>query len=418
MSFVLSPFLFSILSSSIAQASVPPSARFQYINAGEFGEYIVEYDANYRFLDPFAQPFQLCFYNTTPNAYTLAVRMGTVSSEGLMRWVWEANRGIPVDESATVTFGEDGNLVLAHSDGRIAWQTNTANKGVVGFELLSNGNMVLYDKNRKFVWQSFDSPTDTLLVGQSLKLEGVTKLVSRASRKQNRNGRYSLVLEPKSLPIVPYIYFSFSSNFGLEKGLLKYVRLNSDLSLSTKLGNLRLSSRSYNTTLSYLRLDINGNLKLYTYLYDNEPRGDMAWENTFTLFDAKPQSLEGTCQLPETCGELGLCSNGTCVACPAPNGLKKWTTKCEQANVEKACKAKQGVRYVKLEGVDHFMSKYSKGNGPMKLETCRNKCTNDCKCLGHFYNTQTHKCWIAYDLKTLTKVPYSTHLAFLKMPIN
>lgn len=52
----------------------------------------------------------------------------------------------PVRENATLTFGKDGNLVLADADGRLAWQTNTASKGVVGLKLLSNGNMVLHDR--------------------------------------------------------------------------------------------------------------------------------------------------------------------------------------------------------------------------------------------------------------------------------
>ena len=51
----------------------------------------------------------------------------------MMRWVSEANRSNPVRENATPTFGKDGNLVLlADADGRLAWQTNTANNGVVG----------------------------------------------------------------------------------------------------------------------------------------------------------------------------------------------------------------------------------------------------------------------------------------------
>ena len=123
----------------ISQAIVPPSETFTSVNQGDFGEYIVEYDANYRSLNQFQNPFNLCFYNTTPNAYTLALRMGTIRSESVRRWVWEANRGKPVKENATLSLGTDGNLVLAEADGQVVWQTNTANKGVVGFELLPNG---------------------------------------------------------------------------------------------------------------------------------------------------------------------------------------------------------------------------------------------------------------------------------------
>ncbi|KAI5333039.1 hypothetical protein L3X38_023169 [Prunus dulcis] len=46
--------------------------------------------------------------------------------------VWDANRGNPVGENATLAFGTDGNLLLADADGRVAWQTDTANKDAVG----------------------------------------------------------------------------------------------------------------------------------------------------------------------------------------------------------------------------------------------------------------------------------------------
>ena len=81
----------------------------------------------------------------------------------------------------------------------MVWQTNTANKGVTGIKLLPNGNLVLYDKNGKFVWQSFDYPSDTLLVGMSLRLNGRNKLVSRVSEIDGSDGKYSMVFEKKGL---------------------------------------------------------------------------------------------------------------------------------------------------------------------------------------------------------------------------
>ncbi|CAL8150839.1 unnamed protein product [Prunus armeniaca] len=146
---LLSLFLFSLLAFT-AQAQVPGNETFKFVNDGEFGPYVVEYDGNYRMISVFNAPFQLGFYNTTPNAFTLALRMGLLRSESQLRWVWEANRGNPVGENATLTFGTDGNLVLADANGRVAWQTNTANKGVVGFKLLPTGNMVLYDQGLKY----------------------------------------------------------------------------------------------------------------------------------------------------------------------------------------------------------------------------------------------------------------------------
>ncbi|EEF30362.1 Epidermis-specific secreted glycoprotein EP1 precursor, putative [Ricinus communis] len=234
-------FLFTVIVFQ-AQALVPKDKTFEYVNNDVFGHYPQEYDASYRFTGLLNRPFKLCFYNTTSNAFTLALGLGTQKEATPMNWVWEANRGNPVGENAKLTFETDGNLVLTHSDGRIAWQTNTVNRGVVGLEILPNGNMVLYDKKGKFIWQSFDYPTDTLLVGQSLRLGATTKLVSRASQKENVNGPYSLVMDAKTLALyykspnspIPFQYFSFSfwATVMEVDGPLQSVTLESNLTLS------------------------------------------------------------------------------------------------------------------------------------------------------------------------------------------
>ena len=425
-------FLFSLFP-FVAQSSVPPYATFRYVNEGEFGPYIVEYDGNYRGLSIFNSPFQLFFYNTTPNAYTLALRMATRRSESLFRWVWEANRGNPVHENATLTFGTDGNLVLADADGRVAWQTNTANKDVVGLKLLPNGNMVLHNSKGNFIWQSFDSPTDTLLVGQYLRAGSVTKLVSRTSERDNKDGPYSLVMEPKGLAFYyksknspsprPILYFFLPSHL---EGSLENVTLYStpetneaysyDLGLEYRSASANLpnivntfSARpKYNSTLSFLRLGIDGNLRFYTY-YDKV--NYRAWEVTYTLFDR--DSTESECQLPERCGEFGLCDNNQCVACPMSNGLLGWSKDCKPKKIT-SC-GMNDFHYYKVEGADHFMSKFTTGN-TLTENNCGKKCSEDCKCLGYFYHKETSKCWVAYDLNTLTKSSNSTHVGYIKVP--
>ncbi|KAK4752956.1 hypothetical protein SAY87_021754 [Trapa incisa] len=421
--------LLAVSTFSNVQATVPASAQFKYVNSGDFGQFVVEYGGNYRALDPFNAPFQLCFYNTTPNAFTLALRMGLEWSESLYRWVWEANRGNPVGENATLSLGADGNLVLADAGGRIAWQTNTANKGVVGFELLPNGNMVLRDSKGKFVWQSFDSPTDTLLVGQSLRAGAVSKLVSRASAVDNLNGPYSLVLEPTNgLSLYytgknnkkPLLYYSSAQSFSvlpsqpLSNATLESVPTTDAafayyINLATNLVVLTLARPKYNATLSFLRLGIDGNLRVYTY-DDKVDYG--AWEVTFTFFD-RESVWETECQLPSRCGDFGICDNNQCVACPLSGGLTGWSESCAPAKVTN-CKP-GAFGYYKVGGVDHFLSKYTRGSS-VKESDCGAKCSNDCKCLGYFYNQDTSKCWIAYELNTLVKVANSTHVGYIKTP--
>ncbi|OIV92452.1 hypothetical protein TanjilG_02215 [Lupinus angustifolius] len=426
MASILSLLLFSCIP-FIAHAIVPQNETFKFVNSGELGPYIVEYGADYRMISIFNSPFQVGFYNTTPNAFTLALRVGLQRSEQLFRWVWEANRANPVGENATFSLGSDGNLILADSNGRVAWQTNTSNKGVVAFRLLPNGNMVLLNSQGKFIWQSFDHPTDTLLVGQSLKASGPSKLVSRLSEKENRDGPYSLVLEPKGLALYyksknsprPILYWNPSDWFFIQQGSLANVTLTSDpesfevaldyyVANSSNSGNRILGRPVNNSTLTYLRLGIDGNIKFHTYFLDVRFG---VWQVTYTLFDR--DSDESECQLPQRCGNFGLCDDNQCVACPLEKGLFGWSKNCSAPNPITPCKT-SGFHYYKVEGVEHYMSKYTSGES-LSESSCGNKCTNDCKCVGYFYHKDDSRCWVAYDLQTLTSVANSTHVGFIKV---
>lgn len=425
-------FLFLFLQTPffISEAAVPSSQTFKFVNAGGFGKYPSEYFGDYRPLDIFTSPFQLCFYNQTPTAFTLSLRMGLRRSHSLMRWVWEANRGNPVGENATLTFGTDGNLVLADADGRVAWQTGTANKGVVGFKLLSNGNMVLHDSKGKFLWQSFDSPTDTLLVGQTLRFGGATKLVSRASRNENVNGPYSVEIEPTGLAMYyqpkrsskPVLYYSTSvGGLGTLQNLTFIYEIDNDengaefLRLRVGLNTtdyVLLSRPKCDGILSMLRLEMDGNINVYTY---NNKVGTDAWEIPYTLFSIDSDTTINECHLPERCGNFGLCEDNQCVACPSSNGLLMgWSKDCQVPKVS-SCGVKD-FHYYKLQGVDHFTARYNMGYGPIKENECENKCSKDCSCLGYFYDQETSRCWIAYDLKTLIKVDNFKHLGYIKVP--
>ncbi|CAN1190989.1 EP1-like glycoprotein 3 [Linum perenne] len=242
-----------------------------------------------------------------------------------MRWVWEANRGTPVGENATFSLGENGNLVLAHQDGQIAWQSNTANKGVTGFQLFNNGNMVL-----------------------------------RNSR-ENQNGPYSFVMEPRDLAL----YFTEA--------------------------NRRTPSRYFSFAAAQ-RLFI--------------PSDDL-W------------ALDTKCQLPSRCGEFGVCEDSQCVACPTANGLMGWSKDCKPpaVDVNNCSGGGRKFRYFELKEIDHFMAKYTRGDAPVKKAACEEKCSKDCKCLGYFYQSDSSRCWIAYELKTMSRVANQTHLAYIKTPI-
>ncbi|XVF88017.1 hypothetical protein PTKIN_Ptkin19aG0015700 [Pterospermum kingtungense] len=277
-----------------------------------------------------------------------------------MRWVWDANSNDPVHENSILTFGEDGNLVLGDVDGRVAWQTNTANKGVTGIKLLPNGNLVLFDKNGKFIWKSFDYPTDTLLVGQSVKINSQNKFVSRTSDMDGFDGPYSMILD--------------------RKGFIMY-RNNS--------GQL----------LIYEGWPIRNFADIVTFNVVLE--NDNATAYGLVLRTTHVQAQQGT-------------SPGHVRGLPSAKGLLGWSESCKPPKLAPCSKGAM-VGYYKVVGVEHFLKPYlDDGKGPMKVEQCRDKCTNDCKCLGFIYKEDTSRCLTAPVLGTLIKDANATSIGYIK----
>ncbi|GLJ35699.1 hypothetical protein SUGI_0717250 [Cryptomeria japonica] len=74
-----------------------------------------------------------------------------------------------VQENATLTLTSTGELVLEDSDGNLVWSTNTFTQAFLRRVIHESGNLVLYKTSGGIIWQSFDYPTDTILLGQKLK---------------------------------------------------------------------------------------------------------------------------------------------------------------------------------------------------------------------------------------------------------
>ncbi|KAH0697018.1 hypothetical protein KY290_014449 [Solanum tuberosum] len=303
----------------VTLANVPPSKTFKYINEGSFGEYSVEYFADYRVLDIVNFPFTLCFFNSTPNTFILGLRMGHRRSESIMRWVWEANRGKPVRENATLTFDDFGN---------------------------GKGSLANFD----------------------------------------------FYCEPE-----------YGENYTFELGF----RINMTNSPSS--GTSIFTRPKYNSTYTMFRVDMDGNLRMYTY----EPNVDWgAWEVTYRLLD-RDNDGKSECKLPRRCGSLGVCEDSQCVACPSPRGLIGWSKGCAPPKLP-VCRGGSNVDYYKVEGVEHFTSDYNEGVGPMKISECKNRCNKDCKCVGIFYKQESSKCLVVPELGALVKVENSSHVGYIK----
>ncbi|GKD40173.1 putative receptor protein kinase ZmPK1 [Tanacetum coccineum] len=140
--------------------------------------------------------FTAGFYNVGENAYCFSVWLTKPMSDGIRTILWMANRDLPVNgKSSKLPLLKTGNLVLRDAYQRLPiWTTTTRDSTQTAVLKMNNsGNLFLQNKDRKIVWQNFDSPTDTLLPNQPLTK--FATLVSSRSQTNYSSGFYKLVFD-------------------------------------------------------------------------------------------------------------------------------------------------------------------------------------------------------------------------------
>ncbi|KAF8024015.1 hypothetical protein BT93_F1270 [Corymbia citriodora subsp. variegata] len=116
------------------------------------------------------QKFELGFFSAGSSNNSFLGIWFVVSPETV---VWVANRNSPLTNSnGTLEISKEGELVLLNQSKSVIWSTNSSK--VLGnpvAQLLDSGNLVLRESNNSgsvdYSWQSFDYPSDTILVGMT-----------------------------------------------------------------------------------------------------------------------------------------------------------------------------------------------------------------------------------------------------------
>ncbi|CAL5393137.1 unnamed protein product [Camellia sinensis] len=123
--------------------------------------------------------------------------------------VWVANREIPlVDSSGVLTVSNPGIITLVNSTGNVIWSPNvTGSTQDPVAQLMESGNFVVKDANdtsKHFLWQSFDYPCNTLLLGMKLGKNFVTGLEHHLSSWKSRDdpapGEFTYRCDPQGYP--------------------------------------------------------------------------------------------------------------------------------------------------------------------------------------------------------------------------
>lgn len=210
--------------------------------------------------------------------------------------VWTVGSGIRVPANSTFRFSMDGRLVLINNSSKVTlWSSNTSNLGVEKASLLDSGNLVLLSSKDEVVWQSFGSPTNTLLPGQSIRFPQSlralpTRLISSYYNLMIRQGgELALVWEHnvtywKSPVGAKEARFDSSGVLGLydDRGKVVWSVAPEDLADNS-------------TRFRHLRIDRDGNLRMYSWGGDG--RG---WRAVW-------QAVKDQCSVFGSCGSYSVC---------------------------------------------------------------------------------------------------------------
>ncbi|KAJ4782076.1 Serine/threonine-protein kinase [Rhynchospora pubera] len=323
--------------------------------------------------------------------------------------IWSANRGHPVQENAMVQLSGDGVVALYDSDGTVVWSVATS---VRSMALFDSGNLVLLDSHNDITWQSFDHPTDTLVLGQTLSME--ERITADASPINSNPGLFYLsiidgVLNAFAGYGTPIIYFSTNGNqTNLDPFSSKNISfMNGSLSFSDNRVAISLPS---GTIAQFIRLESDGHLRHYQWHLG--PKSTPIWNAS----DVLPLDY---CDYPSSCGEYGVCSMGQCT-CPSEEDtypflfrpIDNWQPNqgCTPL-VPLSCKEVKDQMLVPLtKNVTYY--NFSNYAYAADEEICKGSCLRNCSCKVAFFDHSSAACYITSEVLSMSASGSSSYYSY------
>ncbi|KAF3446602.1 hypothetical protein FNV43_RR11782 [Rhamnella rubrinervis] len=218
--------------------------------------------------------------------------------------VWMANRDQPVNgKRSKLSLLKGGNLILFDAGRFNIWATDSVSRFTVFLQLKDNGNPLLMDSQNDLLWQSFDSPTDTLFPLQPFT--ETAELVSSRSQSNFSSGFYTFFFDDDNVIRMRFDNREASSVFWPPPWLVTWeaersTYNNSRIAILNSKGNLSSSddltflSADYGSIIQRrLKVDSDGNLRLYS-------RKGEDWVVSW-------QAFSDPCKIHGICGANGLC---------------------------------------------------------------------------------------------------------------
>nr|GLL38741.1 G-type lectin S-receptor-like serine/threonine-protein kinase LECRK2 [Ipomoea trifida] len=311
--------------------------------------------------------------------------------------VWTADRDAPpVPSDSYLQFGT-GKLILWTKGSRrvIVDPPETATPTA---SMLDSGNFVIYNKTG-VVWQSFDLPTDTILVGQHLVLNN--RLVSSVSTSDTSSGRFYLGMQGDG-NLVAYPLNSLSrpedsywanpiqtrGEFGDVNGAFVsvdpsgqlFMNVSNDIQFEVKsIANSSNEDTSNRTVIYRATLDPDGILRLYSHRFGGTDN------STVIEWSAK----HNQCQVTGFCGVNSYCTaikggEGDCLCFP---GFQYFNPKmkyqgCYRGFIyEELCRKEDPNLSYNVTVIKNLtLGGYPFSYLSMDERDCQKSCQEDCAC--------------------------------------
>ncbi|CAE6199960.1 unnamed protein product [Arabidopsis arenosa] len=312
--------------------------------------------------------------------------------------IWSSNRDSPVSSSGKMNLTPQGISVI--EDGKsqlLVWSTPVLASPVKSLRLTDAGNLLLLDHLNVSLWESFDFPTDSIVLGQRLKL-GMF-LSGSVSRSDFSTGDYKfLVGESDCLmqwkgqnywKLRMHTRANVDSNFPVEY-------------LTVTTSGLALMAR--NGTVVVVRVALPPSSDFRVAKMDSSGKfivSRFSGKNLVPEFSGPMDS----CQIPFVCGKLGLCNLDNASenqSCSCPDEMRMGKGVCvpvsQSLSLPVSCEARN-ITYLELGlGVSYFSTHFTDPvEHGLPLSACHDLCSKNCSCLGVFFENTSRSCYLVKD---------------------
>ncbi|KAL3845551.1 hypothetical protein ACJIZ3_002954 [Penstemon smallii] len=316
--------------------------------------------------------------------------------------IWSANRDSPVSKSGIISLTTNG-ISISEEGGTLAWSTPPFRSLVSSLQLTETGNLILLDQSNMTLWESFRNPSDTIVIGQQLPLGMI--LFSAASKDDLSRSNYGFSLTASDATLqwqgLPYWKLSMdtkayvNSNYAAEymainqTGLYLFGRNGSEIVIQVNLPR---------SEFRIAKMDVSGQFIISSFSGDNQKQEFIGPVDN--------------CRIPYICGKIGLCTTGVdspVCSCPLSfRGTSSNSTGCVPADsshsLPVSCNStanssklnSSSYSYLGLGyDVDYFANDFTKpAKHGVNLTLCQGLCSNDCTCLGIFYENSSGSCYM------------------------